>query len=61
MEQGMWHTDLQSAEVTICTGWLLYLVEEYDREALCTKIWNLTGMQIALHFQAIDDSTKKDP
>jgi len=37
-EQGMWHMDLQSAEETICTGWLLYSAEEYDREAL---IWNL--------------------
>jgi len=34
---------------------------EYDREALCTEIWNLTGMQTALHFQAIDDDSKKDP
>jgi len=61
MEQGMWRMDLQSAEDTICTGWLLYSVEEYDREALCTEIWNLTGMQTALHFQAIDDDSKKDP
>jgi len=61
MEQGMWCTDLQSAEETICAGWLLYSAEEYDREALCSKIWNLTGIQIELCFRAIDDGTKKDP
>jgi len=44
----MWKTDLQLAEETICAGWLLYLAEEYNREALCCKIWNMTGMQIAL-------------
>jgi len=38
IEQGMWKTDLQSAEETICTGWLLYLAKEYDREALCCEI-----------------------
>ncbi len=42
-------------------GWLLYSAEEYNRKALCTEIWNLTGVQIAQCFWAIDDSTKKDP
>jgi len=51
----MWHMDLQSAEETICTGWLLYSAEEYDRVVL---IWNLTGVQIMLCFRAIDDGTK---
>jgi len=60
-EQGMWKTDLQSAEETICAGWLLYSVKEYDREALCREIWNMTVIQIALQLQAIDDGTKKDP
>ncbi len=60
-EQGMWQTNLQSAEETICTGWLLYSAEEYEREALCTEIWNLMGVQIALCFRVIDDGTKKDP
>jgi len=34
-KQGMWHTDLQTAKDTLCTGWLLFLVEEYNWEALC--------------------------
>jgi len=35
-------------------------VEEYDREALCCKIWELTGVLVALWFRAIDNGTKKD-
>ncbi len=47
-EQGMWKTDLQSAEEIICARWLLYPMEEYNGEALCREIWNMTGIQIAL-------------
>jgi len=28
--QGMWITDLQSAEETTCTGWLLFSAGDYD-------------------------------
>jgi len=59
-EQGMWRTDLQSAEETLCTRWLLFSAKEYDCKALCQDIWNLTGVNITLRFWAIDDSTKKD-
>jgi len=37
-KQGMWQTDLQSAEETLCAGWLLFSVEEYDWEALSQEI-----------------------
>jgi len=58
-EQGTWTVPLQFAE-KVCIGWLLYLAEEYDREALCRDIWDLTGIQITLHFRVIDDGKKKD-
>jgi len=60
MEQGMWRMDLQDAEDTLCTGWLLFSADEYDHEALSHKIWNLTGVQVALCFQAIDNGNCKD-
>jgi len=60
MEQGMWCTNLQSAEETLCAGWLLFSAKEYDQEVLCQEIWSLTGVIIALQFWAIDDRTKKD-
>jgi len=44
----------------LCTGWLLFSAEEYDREALCHEIWELTGVLVALRFRAIDDGAKKD-
>jgi len=47
-EQGMWHTDLQSAEETLCARWLLFSAKEYNHEALSREIWNLTGVNIAL-------------
>jgi len=49
-EQGMWWTDLQMVEDSLCTGWLLFSAEEYDREALSREIWNLTGVLVALCF-----------
>jgi len=60
MEQEMWCTNLQSAEETLCAGWLLFSAKEYDQEVLCQEIWSLTGVNIALQFWAIDDGTKKD-
>jgi len=59
-EQGMWRTALQTAEDTLCAGWLLFSAEEYDRVALCCKIWELTGILVALRFRATDDGAKKD-
>ena len=59
-EQGMWRTDLQMAEDSLCARWLLFSAEEYNTEALSHKIWNLTGVLVALRFQVIDDGTKKD-
>jgi len=60
INQGMWRTDLQTAEESLCAGWLQFLAEEYDREALSQEIWNLTGVHVALWYQAIDDGEKKD-
>jgi len=37
-KQGMWKTNLQLDKETLCAGWLLYLVEEYDCKALCKEI-----------------------
>jgi len=59
-KQGMWRMDLQTAEESLCAGWLLFSAKEYDREALSCKIWNLTGIHVALWYQAIDDGAKKD-
>jgi len=58
--QGMWITDIQAAEDTICAGWLLFLAGDYDREALAQEIWNFTGVQVALRFRAIDDGKRVD-
>jgi len=57
--QGMWLTDLQFAKETTCTGWLLFLAGDYDQEALSREIWEFTGIQVAICFRAIKDSTKK--
>jgi len=59
-KQGMWQMDLQTAKDTLCAGWLLFSAEEYNCKALCHAIWNLTGVLVALRFQAIDDRVKKD-
>jgi len=53
--QGMWLTNLQLAEDTMCAGWLLFLASNYDREAPTQEIWIFTGVQVAVHFCAIDD------
>jgi len=58
--QGMWLTDLQSAEETMCAGWLLFLAGDYDRENLTQEIWNFIGVQVAIRFRAIDDGKKRD-
>jgi len=60
MEQGMWRMDLQDTEDTLCTGWLLFSANEYDREALSREIWNLTGVRVALCFRVINDGNCKD-
>jgi len=56
----MWHTDLQTAKDTLCTGWLLFLADKYNCKALCCENWNLTGVLVALRFRAINDGVKKD-
>jgi len=48
--QGMWMTDLQAAEDTICAGWLLFWAGDYDREALTQEIWNFTRVQVGPTF-----------
>jgi len=58
--QGMWATDLQSTEETMCAGWLLFSAGKYNREALCWEIWNFMGVQVAVRFRAIEDGRKPD-
>jgi len=48
------------AEDSLCGRWLLFLADEYDREALSHKIWNLAGIHVALCYQVIDNGRKKD-
>jgi len=48
MDQGMWEIPHQSAEESICLGWLLYLVDKYDKDALCHKIWQFTGVMVSV-------------
>jgi len=55
IEQGMWRMDLQSAEETLCAGWLLLSTKGYDCRALSQEIWNLTRVHAALQFRAIDN------
>jgi len=59
--QGMWITDLQSAEETTCAGWLLFSVGDYDQEALSKEIWDFTGVQVVVCFREIEDGKKRDP
>jgi len=33
-KQGMWRTDLQTAEEMLCAGWLLFSANKYDQEGL---------------------------
>jgi len=56
-EQGMWRTNLQTAEESMCAGWLLFLADKYDRSR---EIWNLAGVHVALRYRAINDGAKKE-
>jgi len=60
-EQGMWMAPLQNAEDITCLGWLLYSVDEYDRDKLTKEIWSFTGVRTALRFREIDDSVLRKP
>jgi len=59
MEQGMWKARLQQAKETTGLGWLLFSADEFDKEALKVRIWEITGVHIALCYQAIDDGIIK--
>jgi len=56
----MWKAPLQFAKNTVCVRWLLYSANKYDCKALCRDIWQLTGIQVALCYQVIDNRKKKD-
>jgi len=58
--QGMWLTDLQSAEETTCAGWLLFSAGDYDRAELSREIWEFTGVQVAIRFRAIENGKKRE-
>jgi len=58
-KQGMWPSQLQEAEDMVCLGWLLFSTDELDKEALCKEIWQMTGVQVALHYRAIDHGIPK--
>jgi len=55
----MWQTDLQTAEDSMCAGWLLFLADKYYCEALSREIWNLAGVHVALQYWVIDGGAKK--
>jgi len=57
--QGMWPAQLQDAEETTCLGWLLFSTNKTDKEALRKEIWQMTGVQVAIRFRAIDDGVPK--
>jgi len=59
MDQGLWERPLQHTKDTICLGWLLYLADEYDKEALCQEIWQFTGVLVAIQFSTIDNATPR--
>jgi len=58
-KQGMWPSQLQVAKDTACLGWLLFSTDELDKEALHKEIWQMTGVQVALCYWAIDDGVPK--
>jgi len=58
-EQGIWKAQLQQAEETSGLGWLLFLADEFDKDALKAQIWEITGVHMALHYWAIDDCVIK--
>jgi len=58
-KQGMWKAQLQQAEETTGLGWLLFLADEFDKEALKVQIWETTGVHMVLHYRAIDDGIIK--
>jgi len=57
--QGIWLAQLQDAEETTCLGWLLFSMDEMDKEALRKEIWQMTGGQVVLQFRVIDDGVPK--
>jgi len=57
-KQGMWPSHLLDAEDTTCLGWLLS-TDEIDKEALRKEIWQMTGVQVALCYWAINDGIPK--
>jgi len=59
-EQGMWRTNLQTVEESMCASWLLFSADEYDHEALSREIWNVAGVHVALRYHTIDDGAKRD-
>jgi len=58
-EQGMWKAQLQQAEETSGLGWLLFLADEFDKEALKSQIWETMGVHVVLRYWAIDDGVMK--
>jgi len=58
-KQGIWPSHLQDAEDTVCLGWLLFSTDEIDTEALHKEIWQMTGVQVALRYWAINDGVPK--
>jgi len=49
-EQGMWRTNLQTAEESMYASWLLFSADKYNREALSQEIWNVAGVHVTLHY-----------
>jgi len=54
-KQGLWPRQLPLAENTICIGWLLYSAPKYDLSELQRQLKQETAVEVALHFQIIND------
>jgi len=61
-EQGMWKAQLQQAEETSGLGWLLFLADKFNWEAIKVYIWNMTGIQnlyLILSYQQCHKRTRQ--
>jgi len=43
----------------MCLGWLLFSTDKMDKEALHKEIWQMTGVQVALRYQVINDGVPR--
>jgi len=53
-------TQLQDATEIVCLGWFLYSAEEFECKALRHEIRQITGVDVALTYRAIDGGFNAD-